>query len=223
MDASLAFGLGNALHAVHAALELHERVHLVALHLERDFAVAAGFGGHDVEQLDLPLLLAGEALVHLEQVACEDFRLVAARAAADFHDDVLLVGRVDRDEHEFDLFLDAGKLAFDARDFLLSELLHVGVGQHLLGFGQVVFGLHVGARLLHERPLVGVLFGEPVVFFLVGEHVGVAHLLLELFVRLDYLHELLAHVLFCHDGSFFNWNEGLREWESGRMARHELS
>ncbi len=93
----------------------------------------------------------------------------------------------------------AGSLRLDAGDLLLRELLHVGVGQHLLGRGQVVGGLHVLARLLRERPLARVLLGQAVVFLLIGEHGRVAHPALQVLVGLDDLLELLSHIGFLHD------------------------
>ena len=49
-----------------------------------DFLVAAELGGAGRDQLDPPALLFGIALVHAEQVAGEQRRLVAAGAGADF-------------------------------------------------------------------------------------------------------------------------------------------
>ena len=171
---------------------------MVALDLELDLLEAAGLGGRHVHGLGLPALRACEALVHLVEVAREDGRLVAAGRRADLHDDVLVVGRVGRNEHELDVLLERGELRLDPGYLLLRELAHVGVGHHLLGRGQVVGSLHVLARLLRERPLARVLLGQAVVFLLIGEHGGVAHAPLEVLVSLDDLLELLSHVRFLH-------------------------
>ncbi len=195
VDAALAFRLGNTLHAVNAALELHDREHLVALNLELDFLVAAGLGRRNVHGFDLPALMVAEALVHLVQVAREDGSLVAAGSGADLHDDVLLVGRVGGNEHELDVLFKLRKLALDAGDLFLAELLHVGVAQKLLGFRQVVQVADVLARLGYQRALVGIAFRQLVVLALVGKHRRVAELLLKLFIGADDLLKLFAHVI----------------------------
>ena len=125
-------------------------------------------------------------------------RLVAAGGRADLHDDVLVVGRVGRDEHELDVLLERGQLRLDGGDLLLGELLQVGVGKHLLGLCQIVRRLHVFLRLVRKRPLAGVLLGQAVVFLLIGEHGRVAHPGLQVLVGLDDLDQLLPHVRFLH-------------------------
>ena len=198
VDAALGLGLGNALYAMDAGLELHDRVHLVALDLELDFLVAARIGGADVHELDLPLARGAEALVHLEQVACEDGGLVTACRGADLHDDVLLIGRIGGNEQELDVLFQAGKLGLCGGDGLLSELLHVGVAEHLLGLVDVGAGLQVLAGLLHQLALVGVFLCQLVVFLLIGKHGRVAHLGLQLLVGLDDLLQLVAHFAILH-------------------------
>ena len=198
VDAPLGLGLGHALDAVHAGLELHDRVHMIALHLELDLLEAAGLRRRGVHGLGLPALGRGEALVHLVEVAGKNGGLVAAGRRADLHDDVLLVGRVGRDEHELDVLLQLGQLGLDGGDLLLGELLHVGVGEHLLSRLQVVHGGDVLGRLLGERTLGGVFLGEPVVLLLIGEHCRIAHLGLQLVISLDDLLELLFHISFLH-------------------------
>ena len=192
MDAPLAFGLGHALHAMHAAFELHFRIDLVALHLELDFLVATSFGWGHVERLDLPLLLIGETRVHAEEVTCEDGGLVATGTGANLDDDVLVVGRVCRDEHELDVVFERRQLAFDAGDLLLCELLHLGIREHFLGLGQIVEVLHIGTRRLRERTLVGVFLRQSVVFLLIRQHGRVGHLHLQLVISLADLDQLLS-------------------------------
>ena len=80
VDAPLRLGDRHALHAVHAGLELHLRVDLVAANAERDLLEAARVALGRVDLLDLPLLQLGVARVHAVEVAGEDRRLVAAGA-----------------------------------------------------------------------------------------------------------------------------------------------
>ena len=163
-----------------------------------DLLVAAGLGRRHVHRLGLPALGLGEALVHLVQVAGEDRRLVAARRSADLDDDVLLIGGIGRDQHELDVLFQLGQARLDARDLLLGELLHIGIGEHLLGRGEIVLGGHELARLLDQGPLIGVFLRQAVVFLLVGEDGRIAHLRLKLVVGIDDLLELLAHVGLLH-------------------------
>ena len=166
---------------------------MIALHLELDLLVAARLGGRHVHRLGPPALGGGESLVHLVQVARENGRLIAAGGRTD-----LLVGRIGRNEHELDVLLQLRQALLYARDLLLGELLHIGIVEHLLGRGQVVGRLHVLAGPLGKRPLVGVLLGQAVVFFLVGEDGRIAHLGLQLLVGFDDLDQLLAHVGVLH-------------------------
>ena len=59
-----------------------------------DFLVAAGLALALRQHLDLPAVEVGIALVHAEEIAGEQRRLVAAGAGADFEDGALLVGGV---------------------------------------------------------------------------------------------------------------------------------
>ena len=65
-----------------------------------DFLVAAGFGRAGGDQLDPPALRLGIALVHAEQIAREQRRLVAAGAGADFEHRRALVGRIARQQRQ---------------------------------------------------------------------------------------------------------------------------
>ena len=135
VDAALGLGRRHALHAVHAGLELHLRVDLVALDPERDLLEAAALGLVRVDLLDLPLLELGVARVHAVEVAREDGGLVTARAGADLDDDVLVVVGVAREHHHLELVLELGQPGLELLDLLGGELLHLRVGlgaKHLL-------------------------------------------------------------------------------------------
>ena len=187
VDAALGLRLGDPLHAVRAALELEHGVGAVTAHLERVGAVGRA------QRLGLeaaPLGVAGE---HAIEVAGPQTGLVAARAAADLDDHVLLVGRVALDHREPDLLLELGA----ARPRRLEHLAQLGIlavlGQQLLRARGVVLGAAPllgqprGRReLVVQPPRLGV--AQPV-----ADHRGVRELRLGLGVaRLDLLHERLA-------------------------------
>ena len=91
VDAALALGDRHPLHAVGTGLVLEPRPGVVALHHEGDLAQPAHVGLLAGEHLDLPLVLVGVALVHLEEVGGPEVGLFAALAAADLDDHVLAV------------------------------------------------------------------------------------------------------------------------------------
>ena len=100
VNAAGRLGVGHALHAVHAGFVFELGEGAAAADLGDDLLEAAhrAFAhGHD---FDLPSMLGGVTLVHAEQIAGKERRLVAAGAGADFQDDVAVVHRVLGDERK---------------------------------------------------------------------------------------------------------------------------
>ena len=132
-----AFGVGHALHAMHAGFEFELGEGAAAADLGDDFLVAAHAAFARRDHLDLPALLGGVALVHAEQVAGEQRGLVAAGAGADFEDDVALVHRVLGQQREPDLLLQRGSALLRAPASRLAAMrAHLGVGR---GIGEQRF------------------------------------------------------------------------------------
>ena len=183
---------------MNARLELHDRVNAIALHLELDFLVATCVGGGNIKGLDLPPTRLSKTLVHLVQIACEDGGLVAACTGANLNDDVLVVGRIGRNEHELDVLFDLRETGLDIGDLGLRELLHIRIDEHLFSSLKIILGRKVRTSFGNQRALVRVFLSQAVVFPLVGDNAWVGHLSLKLFVSLDDLLELLAHVRFLH-------------------------
>src|ERR1700691_2499218 len=100
MDATLRLGLGHALDAVGATLELEDRVGVRALDRERVLALA------DLQRLGLEPDALSVAREHPVDVARPQSGLVAAGAALDFDDHVLLVVWVALDHREADLLFE---------------------------------------------------------------------------------------------------------------------
>ena len=97
-----------------------------------DFLEAAFGAFADRQDLGLPALLGGVALVHAEQVAGEQRGLVAAGAGADFEDGVVVVHRVLRQQREADLLRRACRLRACSAGFSASAMLaHFGVGRRI--------------------------------------------------------------------------------------------
>ena len=86
VDAALGLGGRHPLHAVDAALELQPAEHPLAADRGDDLLVAAGLAFRDALDLHPPAARCGVALVHAEEIAGEEGRLVAARAGAHLED-----------------------------------------------------------------------------------------------------------------------------------------
>src|SRR6267142_6876391 len=91
VNAPLRFGVGHALHPVHAGFELQFGERAATLHFGDDFLEPAHGALTGGDHLDLPALQRSKALIHPEQVAGEQRGLVAAGAGADFQHDVAVV------------------------------------------------------------------------------------------------------------------------------------
>ena len=88
-------------------------------------------------------LRGGVALVHAEQVAGKQRRLVAAGAGADFEDGVLLVGGVLGQQQYLDFLPQRLDALLDAGQVCLGQRPHLGVGalvgEHRLEVGEFAF------------------------------------------------------------------------------------
>ena len=91
LNATLGFGFGNALDAMHAAFEFEAGPDAVALHHKGDFLEAAKLGLVGVHQREL--VAAGFRVhgIHTVKHGGKERRLLASRAASDLHHDVFIV------------------------------------------------------------------------------------------------------------------------------------
>ena len=131
VHAPLAFGLRYTLDAVHAALELEARIHLVARHAEHNLLVAAQLGFRLAHDLGLPAAFIRVHGVHAVQIGGEQRTFLAARAAADLHKNIFVVVRVLGQQQDLKLLLQPRHVGLGLLQLLLRQLLHVWVGQHL--------------------------------------------------------------------------------------------
>ena len=201
MHAALRLGLGHALHAVHARLVLEGAVDILARHLQHHLLVAAcgavGEGGDFVA----PALALDVFGVHAQQVAGEDRRLVAARAAADLDDGILRVLGVLGYEQQLDLLLHRRERRFEFGDLAAGHLAHLlvaVVGQDVLGFGQVGQCRAVAFGGLDDRFQLLVILGELYELFHVGDHFGVGEFLSRLLVFEFQAVETAQNGVVCH-------------------------
>ena len=128
MDAAGGLGVGHALDAMHAGFELELGEGAATFDLGDDFLVAAHRALAGGDDLDLPALLGGEAFVHAEQIAGKQGGLVAARAGADFDDDVAIVHRVLGQQRDLELLFQRGASLLQRRLLRRRHLTHLRVG-----------------------------------------------------------------------------------------------
>ena len=188
MDAALGLGLGHALDAMGPALELEHGVGAVAADLERVGPV----GG--AQRLGLEAAPVGVAGEHPVEVAGPQPGLLAARAAADLEDHVLVVGGVALDHREPDLLLQLGDPAPGGLEHLAQLRVLAVLGEQLLRARGVV---------LRAPPLLGEPRGDGELVELaaglgeamaVPDDLGVRHLRLHVgMARLDLLDQRFDH------------------------------
>ena len=125
MDAALRLGLRHALHPMHAGFELEPREHALAGDVGDDLLVAAGRGFARRKDVDLPAMLVGVALIHAEEIAGEERRLLAAGAGAHLEDRALLVGGILGQQLHLELVLELLDLLVEGTDLFFGERRHV--------------------------------------------------------------------------------------------------
>ena len=139
---------------MHAGFEFQLGEHAAAMHFGYDFLHAA-FGAfahrHD---FGLPALRRSVALVHAEQIAGEQSRLVAAGAGADFEDGVVIVHRVLGNQREANLAVEFRQPLLQCGLFGFRHLAHVGIGivAHRLEIGHFGAGGAIGLDRIDHRP-----------------------------------------------------------------------
>ena len=105
------------------------------------FLVAAEVGRRFGDDLDLPALTLGIARVHAEQVRREQRRLVAARAGADFEEDVALVVGIPGQQHRLQFGLERHQASLGRAALLVGEIAHLRVAREFGGGREIGLGL----------------------------------------------------------------------------------
>ena len=147
MDAPAGLGLGDPLDAVDPGLKLHPGEGAVAGDQEVRLLDAAELGLVIVQKLQLPASGGRVHGVHPEQAVGEEGALLAADAAADLHDDVLVVVGVPGQEEDAEPVLQLLGVLLRGLVLLLEEVLHLGLlGHQGQGLGHVGLRLFPGAK-----------------------------------------------------------------------------
>ena len=125
-----AFGNGNALDAVDAALIFQPREDAAAFDMGGDGFDAAQLAFLHLDDVEIPAAVLRVAAVHVEQIARKKRRLIAARAGPDFNHGGFGVGGVLGQQGQPDGGLRLGQLRAQLGQFFFGQLFHFGVGQH---------------------------------------------------------------------------------------------
>ncbi len=139
VDASLRFGRGHTLHAVHAGFVLQPGKHVPAGDLGNAFLQATKLGFAILQQLETPAAQTRIFLIRGEQFGGEQTSLVTTRGRANFQDRAALVRLVARQQRELDLTCQFRNALAQLTQFLLRHLAHFRIGQHLLGIPRFRF------------------------------------------------------------------------------------
>ena len=155
MDAALGFGLGHALHAVPARLELQAAVGTLAFNKRDDPLVApdprfCGFDHIDLEPFDL-----GVFAVHAKQRSGKKRRLITTGPGADFEEQILLVSSIFGNKQLLGLLFDLSPLTFERSALLRCHFMKLGPGRgickNLSGFLQLSCVVSIGCKKLGRR------------------------------------------------------------------------
>jgi hypothetical protein len=189
VDAALALGDGDPLHAVHPTLELEHRPGRLprlrrALGLDRQpgLLVAAEVGLRGVDDLRPPAALLGVAQVHPQQVAGEEGRLLAPLPRLDLEDRVAVVVGVARHEQAAQVLLRVGGGGLQAGQLRDEGLVLEG---QLPRRGEVALGALELPVCRHGGGQRGIPLVEGAHEGLVGVHGGIGETSLELGVLLE--------------------------------------
>ena len=112
----------------------------------------------------MPVLLFGKFEIGAEQFAGEERRFVTARGRLDFHDDVLGVVRVGRQERDLNLPLQLFRLRLEIGDVGGNELAQFRIafaGKHFAVFRHLVERAGPGIEFFKEGLELPVLAGDP--------------------------------------------------------------
>ncbi len=154
MDAPARLGGRHTLDPMDARFEFQPGEHPPAGDIGDDLLVAAGIALTLLEHLDLPAMDVGIALVHAEEIAGEQRRLVAAGPGTDLEDGTLLVSRVLGKEEHADPVGQRLDLLVERLRLLLGHRRHLRVADQRLEVVALGFSLpQVLDRLAHRFEL----------------------------------------------------------------------
>ena len=196
MDAAARLGRRDALHLVHAALELEPAVGAVAAHLDDGLLDAIDAGLVQAEHLRLEAVAVRVARVHTEDLGGEQRRLVATRPCADLEDHVAIVVRVAWQQQDAQLLQQPALLALEVRDLVAGHLAEIVIAfAHVSHLARAASSRRTSAtERLHGRLESRELTTESADLVRIGAHLGPRQLRLEIVVLPGDLRELRVEI-----------------------------
>ncbi len=155
---------------MHAAFVFQAAERIFPCDGENRFLHAAQLGHAGFKHLGLPAVTLGVSHVHPHQHRAKQRGFLAARAAADFHHDVLLRIRVFRQEQQLNFALSHFEPGRDCIEFFLRHLHHVRVVKQRLRLLPRVLQLAIAANGLIQRLKLAVFAHQRPPLFLILHH-----------------------------------------------------
>ena len=173
MNTSLGFCGRNTLYTVNAGFIFQNSINAFACYAEDDFLESADGTFRETAHSHLPAFQFYVLAVHTEQVAGKQGSFITTCTASDFHDDVLVVFGVGRDEQQFYFLFQCRDSFLAFCHFLAQHLLRVGIflyGKHLLGILDILQTTHVFLPGGNDFAKVLIFLGQFYVTLLVGNY-----------------------------------------------------
>src|SRR5258708_7770360 len=146
VNAALGLRSGDSLDAVAAGFEFEPGVRALPDDAGDDLLVAPDIPRRFGYHLHLPTLALRIARIHTEQVTSEERRFVSSGSGTDLEEDITLIVRILRQEQLLQLRFERGKPVAAGFDFAFGVTFHLRIGEQLLRFGDVLFGIAVSVE-----------------------------------------------------------------------------
>src|SRR5882672_4827777 len=165
VNAALGLRSGDSLDAVAAGFEFEPGVRALPDDAGDDLLVAPDIPRRFGYHLHLPTLALRVARIHTEQVTSEERRFVSSGSGTDLEEDIALIVRILRQEQLLQLRFERGEPLAAGLDFAFGVSLHLRIGEQLLRFGDVLFGIAVSIEEFDDGLELRVLPREPAKLF----------------------------------------------------------
>ena len=153
---ALGFGFGHALHAVHAGFEFQAGKHALAFDVHRHVFDTAQIAVLLIHDLEGPAHRFAVALIHAQQVGCEQRRLIAARAGANFQDRGPRVGGVFGQKCQLQAGFHFRNTGAQLRQFFFGQPAHFRIGQQNLRLGHIIQSAAIGHYFIGHGFEIGI-------------------------------------------------------------------
>ena len=171
MHATLRFGIGNALHTVHATFKFESAVNAIAFDENANFFVAADSSFGRILNRHLPAHTIAVTAIHPEKIARKKGGFIATGSCANFESCVAKVPWFFRNHQNLQLVFEFCNALFKRRNFFFGGFGKFGIASAESGFpfGEIARKLDIFACLLAAFFQAFILLLQFRVKFLVGD------------------------------------------------------